>query len=132
MNHGPPKNAVQHLGLQCIKYSCRAKCFSSSVTLQIHVWFFHVFLLLYRGLHNYFLLSCKVVWIQSHHRQWKFKLWAGKLAWGVKAKHCWAFSTNFLFNKVWWQCPAMFRQKKMKTKNSNFHNSLEVMGSNPG
>ena len=29
------------------------------------------------------------------HLQWKFKLWAGKFAWGVKAKHCWAQSTNF-------------------------------------
>ena len=25
----------------------------------------------------------------------KFKLWAGKFSWGVKAKHCWTLSTNF-------------------------------------
>ena len=31
-----------------------------------------------------------VAWIRSHHfyLQWKFKLRAGKFAWGVKAKHC--------------------------------------------
>ena len=35
----------------------------------------------------------KVAWIQSHHLhlQWKFKLWAGKFASGVMAKHNWAF-----------------------------------------
>ena len=27
--------------------------------------------------------------------QWKFKLWAGKFAWGVKVKYCWALSTTF-------------------------------------
>ena len=32
----------------------------------------------------------------------------GKFAWGVKAKHCWVMSPNFLFSKVCWQCPAMF------------------------
>ena len=40
----------------------------------------------------------KVAWIWSHHLrhlQWKFKLWVGKFAWGVKAKHGWALSTNF-------------------------------------
>ena len=30
----------------------------------------------------------------------KFKLWAGKFASGVMAKHCWAFSTNFRKQKV--------------------------------
>ena len=28
--------------------------------------------------------------IHHLHVQWKFKLWAGKLAGGIKAKHCWA------------------------------------------
>ena len=48
--------------------------------------------------------------IRSHHLhlQWKFKLWAGKFAWGVKAKHCWALSTNFWKQKVCWHHPAMF------------------------
>ena len=32
----------------------------------------------------------------------------GKFTWGNKAKHCWVMSTNFLFSKVSWQCPAMF------------------------
>ena len=48
--------------------------------------------------------------------QWKFKLWVGKFVWGVKAKHCWALSTNFWKQKVCWQ------------------HSLKVkgIGSNPG
>ena len=29
------------------------------------------------------------------HLQRKFKLWAGKFPWGIKAKHCSALSTNF-------------------------------------
>ena len=50
----------------------------------------------------------KVSWIRSHHLQWEFKLFARKFTWGNKAKHCWVMSTNFLFSKVCWQCPAMF------------------------
>ena len=52
----------------------------------------------------------KIAWIWSHHLhlQWKFNLLAGKFTWGNKAKHCWVMSTNFLFPKVCWQCPAMF------------------------
>ena len=52
----------------------------------------------------------KIVWIWSKHLhlQWKFKLLMGKFTWGNKAKHCWVMSTNFLFSKVCWQCPAMF------------------------
>ena len=42
------------------------------------------------------------------HRQWKFKLRAGKFAWGVKAKDCWALSTNFWKQKVCLHHPAMF------------------------
>ena len=44
----------------------------------------------------------KVAWIQSHqlHLQLKFKLWPGKFAWGVKAKH--------FEQKVCWHHPAMF------------------------
>ena len=42
------------------------------------------------------------------HLQWKLKLLVGKFAWGNKAKHCWVITTNFLFSKVCWQCPAMF------------------------
>ena len=49
-----------------------------------------------------------MAWIQSHHLQWKFKLWAGMFAWGNKAKHCWALSTNFWKQKVCWHPPAMF------------------------
>jgi hypothetical protein len=39
---------------------------------------------------------------------WKFRLWAGKFAWGVKAKHCWVLSTNFWKQKVCWHHPVMF------------------------
>ena len=40
----------------------------------------------------------KIAWFRPHHLhlQWKFKFGAGKLASGVKAKHCWTLSTNFL------------------------------------
>ena len=31
-----------------------------------------------------------------------------KFAWDVKAKHCWAMSTEFSLSKVCWQHPAMF------------------------
>ena len=52
----------------------------------------------------------KVAWIWSHHLhlQWKFKLWAGKFAWGVKAKHFWMLSTNMWIQKICWHHPAMF------------------------
>ena len=45
-----------------------------------------------------------------HHLplQWKFKLLAGKFTWENKAKYCWVMSTNILYSKVCWQCPAMF------------------------
>ena len=51
-----------------------------------------------------------VAWIRFYHLhlQWKFKLWVGKFAWGVKAKHCWALSTFVWKQKVWWHHPAMF------------------------
>ena len=67
-----------------------------------------------------------MAWIQSHHLhlQWKSKLWAGKFAWGVKAKHCWALSTYFLFSKVCWHYPACFAslpQVKFPAFNLNFH-----------
>ena len=44
----------------------------------------------------------RVAWIPSDHLhlQWKFKLWAGKFAWGIKAKHYWALSTNYCIQKV--------------------------------
>ena len=51
----------------------------------------------------------KGIWIQSHHLhlQWRFKLWAGKFAWGVEAKHCWALSTNFWIKNFFWHHLAM-------------------------
>ena len=67
-------------------------------------------------------------WLWSHHLhlQWKFKLWAGKFAWGVKAKHCWTLSTNFLYSKAFciqncWEHPAMFCLYNFFAHNLNFH-----------
>ena len=60
----------------------------------------------------------------SHHLQWKFKLWPGKFAWGVKSKHCWALSTNFWKQKICWHHPAMFcciTSSKLPAINLNFH-----------
>ena len=62
--------------------------------------------------------------IPSFHLQWKFKLWAGKFAWGVKAKHCWALSRNFWKQKVCWYHPAISCLiKYLNTNNLNFHRS---------
>ena len=47
-------------------------------------------------------------------------------------KRCWALSTNFLYKKlVDNERPEIFSQK-IKTKNSNVHDSWKVMGSNQG
>ena len=79
---------------------------------------------------SYYLLKYKrfkkIVWIQSHHLhlQWKFKLLAWKFIWGNKAKHIRVMSTNILFSKVWWQCPAMFcfcTSSKLSCLYLNFH-----------
>ena len=64
-----------------------------------------------------YIFFLKVVWIWSLHLQWKFKLWAGKFAWGVKAKHCWALSTNF-----WKMHPAFPQwQVNFPATNLNIH-----------
>ena len=54
----------------------------------------------------------KIAWIWSHHLhlQWKFKLWVGKVVWGLKAKHCLAQ-----------QCFAFTPQANFPTHNLNFH-----------
>ena len=54
----------------------------------------------------------------------------GKFAWGVKAKNCWALSTNFLYLKVCWQHPAMICLYTFPAHHSNFH--WMWIGSNPG
>ena len=79
----------------------------------------------------------KVVRIQSNHLhlQWKFKLWAGKFAWGAKAKQCWALSTNFCKQKVCWHHPTMFcpiTSSKLSRKLFEFSLKVKVTGSNPG
>ena len=68
-----------------------------------HFWLTNPLLLFFKLHGTIHKLRCQtgrkifltVAWIWFHHLQWKFKLWAGKFAWGVKAKHCWA-----LFNKL--------------------------------
>ena len=53
------------------------------------------------------VLKGSLDWSNHPNLQWKFKLLAIKFAWDVKAKNCWALSTNFLFSEVCWQPPAM-------------------------
>ena len=70
---------------------------------------------------------CKVDWIRSHHLhlQWKFKLWAGKFAWGVKANIT-GFCQQTFENKyvVCWHHPARFcliTSSKLFHPYFNFH-----------
>ena len=79
----------------------------------------------------------KIVWIWSHHLhiQWKFKLWAGKFTWGVKAKHCCALSTNFWKQKVCWHRSAiscLISSSKLSHQWFEFSLKVKVMWSNPG
>ena len=58
------------------------------------------------------------------HLQWKFKLWMGKFAWGVKAKHCWALSNPFDIKKfvdITQQCFTLLPQVNSPINNLNFH-----------
>ena len=78
----------------------------------------------------------KVAWVQTPHRlcQWKFKLWVGKFAWGVKAKHCLALSTNFWKQKVCWHHPAIFyliTSSKLSLQLFELSLKVKVMGLNP-
>ena len=71
----------------------------------------------------------KVAWIRSHHLhlQWKFKLWAGKFAWGV--------NVNFWKLKVCWHHPAMFchiTSCKLSRQKFEFSLKVKVMRWNPG
>ena len=61
--------------------------------------------------------------------QWKFKLWPGKFAWGVKSKHCWALSANFenkKFVDITQQCFALSTQVNPPANNLNFHWRLNL------
>ena len=51
----------------------------------------------------------------------KIKLWAGKFAAGVKAKRCWALSTNKKFVDITQQCFASLPQISFPANNLNFH-----------
>ena len=54
----------------------------------------------------------------------KIQIIARKFTWVNNAKHCWVMSTNFLFSKVSWQCPAIFcltHQLDFPANNLNFH-----------
>ena len=61
--------------------------------------------------------------MQSHHLhlQWKFKLWPGKFAWGVKAKHCWELSTNFWKQKGVFQTEHIPNWPNSISKSSTFN-----------
>ena len=50
----------------------------------------------------------------------KIKLWAGKFAAGVKAKRCWALSTNKKFVDITQQCFASLPQVSFPANNLNF------------
>ena len=60
----------------------------------------------------------------------KIQIWEGKFAWGIKAKHCWALSTNFWIQKLYWQCTAMFCL--YASSKLEFSLKVKVMRSNPG
>ena len=58
----------------------------------------------------------KVAWIQSHHLQWKFKLWAGKFA-----ECCQQTLENKKFVDITQQCFALLLQVNFPANNLNFH-----------
>ena len=67
----------------------------------------------------------KAAWIRSHHLylEWKFKLLAGKFAWGVKAKlagHCQQTFENKKFVDITRQCFASLPEVNFPTNNLNF------------
>ena len=43
------------------------------------------------------ILKVAWIWYFHLHLQWKLKVSAGKFAWCVNAKHCWALSTTAMF-----------------------------------
>ena len=62
------------------------------------------------------------MWIRLHHLylKWKFKLWAGKFAWDVKAKHCQQTFENKKFVDITLQCFALLPQVNFPANNLNF------------
>ena len=100
------------------KFDCHPWNFSTWNTLMVHggnSWGFYSLESLISDENTYYTwvkykAFSKIVWIWSHHLHihWKFKFWAGKFAWGVKANYCWALSTNFWKQKVCWHHPVMF------------------------
>ena len=64
----------------------------------------------------------------------KIQIMDGKVCWGVKAKHCWALSTNFWKQKVYWHQPAMFcliTSSKLSHQEFEFSLKVKVMELNP-
>ena len=90
------------------------------MTPKIQIWFTNE----YSWKENHWGIKSKrflkVAWIWFNHLHWKFKLGAGKFALGIKAKHCWALSTNFLFVEISQQCFAILPQVKFPANNLNF------------
>ena len=71
-----------------------------------------------------FQFFLKVAWIRSHHLhlQQKFKLWAGKFAEHVKAKHCWdKLLKTKKFVDITQQCFALLPKVNFSANNLNFH-----------
>ena len=67
--------------------------------------------------------------------QWKFKLWAGKFASDIKAKHSWMMSTNFFFRMCVdnaQQCFAFTPEANFPAHNLNFHWRWRSLESNGG
>ena len=50
----------------------------------------------------------------------KIQIMGQRFAWGVKAKHCWALSTNFWKQKVCWHHPTFSPQANFSAHNLNF------------
>ena len=79
--------------------------------IELHTYWIHLVLLMNKIYLFYLNLIAKKIesrkdfkrlaWIWFHrlHLQWKFKLWAGKFAWGVKAKCCWLLPIIWIFSE---------------------------------
>ena len=62
---------------------------------------------------------CLQPWLPKSAKEIEIIL--GKFTWGVKAKHCWVMSTNFLFSKACWQCFAFTHQGNFLAHNLKSH-----------
>ena len=84
------KNVTNLLGISWPNFVITVKPIHVLTNLYVKVIYWRVLTTVQVWLHcsKVEKKNLKVVWIWSLHLQWKFKLWAGKFPWGVKAKHC--------------------------------------------